>query len=410
VGSAMRTWSSGVVSWILCSALGAACAAGGDGGKAAGAAPTPITAAAAGADGGGVVIGERMVLRSQVLGEARTLLIYRPPPERPDSRYPVVYLLDGEAHFHHVTGLVQFLMQTGRMPRVIVVGVANVDRTRDFTPTHVSEADTSGGADRFLVFLAKELIPAVEAAYPTARYRVLIGHSLGGLFAIHALNQMPDLFDATIGISPSLAWVGDPIRQRTESVLATRPAFDRVLYFAVGKEPDDMTGSNRAYARMLTARAPRGFRWLFEEMPAEDHGSIVHRAVYRGLEHVFAGWGPPAAPASLAEVEAHYAALSARFRMTVVVPEDALNALGYRLLAAGQVDQGVAALRRNSELHPESANVHDSLGEALERKGDLAGAVKSHEMAVKNAALNGDPRLQTYKDRLDRAREKAKTR
>jgi predicted alpha/beta superfamily hydrolase len=393
--------------WLCCVALAFGCS--GRAEPASSRASAPAITAAAGAPPGpdAIVVGERMSLRSEVLGEERRILVYRPPPERPDARYPVIYLLDGEWHFHHATGLVQFLMQQDRMARVIVVGLANVDRSRDFTPTHVEQMQNSGGADRFLAFVERELIPAVEQAYPTAPYRILVGHSLAGLFALHALSRRPELFDATIAISPSLAWSDRLTQKQTEALLAARPALDRVLYFAVGGEPAEMMESNRAYAALLRARAPR-MRWQFEEMPEEDHGSVVHRAIYRGLEHVFAGWRVPQDAASLAQLEAHAAAMSARFHVSYLLPEDTLNALGYRLLAAGKIDDAVAALRRNAELYPDSANVHDSLGEALEQKGDLEAAIQSYEKAVNAAAINRDPFVAAYKSHLERARAKAK--
>jgi predicted alpha/beta superfamily hydrolase len=281
------------------------------------------------ASAGEIIIGERVGLRSAVLGEERTLLVYRPPPERPDSRYPVLYLLDGEAHFHHVTGLVQFLMQQGLMPRVIVVGLSTVDRARDFTPARVPEVPTSGGADQFLAFLDRELIPAIDAAYPTADYRVLIGHSLGGLLAVHALNKAPDMFDAYISISPALGFASRATLRATEARLAKSPKLEEVLYLTIGAEGADLTDSNRAFAAMLRQRAPRGLRWMFEEMKWEDHGSIVHRGVHRGLELVFAGWRAPAAAGeTLAGLERHYKGLAARFRIAAAPPEVTVNLLG----------------------------------------------------------------------------------
>jgi uncharacterized protein len=356
---------------------------------------------------GEVVIGERLGLRSEILGEDRSVLVYSPPPGGAITRFPVVYLLDGDAHFHHTTGLVDFLSSQGMMPRVIVVGVGNTDRGRDFTPTADAQLPGSGGADKFIAFLERELIPAVEAKYVTARYRVLVGHSFGGLLAIHALNQKPELFDAYVSLSPSLWWGEGKMQRETETLLASHPALDRVLYFTVGDEPDNMTGSNRAYAEMLRGKAPKSFRWRFEEMKYEDHGTIVHRGIHRGLEQVFAGWRPPRGLDSMAALERHYAGLSARFRIAIPMPEGMLNQLGYRLLAARKTDQALAAFRRNVELYPDSANVHDSLAEALESKGDVAGALRSYEMAVKTAARNRDPMLEAFKARLDKARLKS---
>lgn len=58
------------------------------------------------------------------------------------------------------------------------------------------------------------------------------------------------------------------------------------------------------------------------------------------------------------------------------------NAQGYALLGQGKVDEAIAVFARNVELHPQSWNVHDSLGEAYAAKGDAARAVASYERAL----------------------------
>src|SRR6185369_3299172 len=95
------------------------------------------------------------------------------------QRYPVVYLLDGDAHFPSVVGLVQQLSQVNGntvVPEMIVVAIPNTDRTRDLTPTHVSTdapfmdsnfARTSGGGENFISFIEKELMPHIDSVYPT---------------------------------------------------------------------------------------------------------------------------------------------------------------------------------------------------------------------------------------------------
>ena len=92
-----------------------------------------------------------------------------------------------------------------------MVGVVNVDRVRDLTP-EPGEADrkrypSSGHADRFRRFLEEELVPYVDTHFRTQPFRILAGHSHGGLFAIHALLS-GDAFDAFIASSPSLYWNG----------------------------------------------------------------------------------------------------------------------------------------------------------------------------------------------------------
>ena len=80
-------------------------------------------------------LGERRELHSDVLGERRQVIVGLPAGyEGGDETYPVVYLLDGPSHFHHTTGTARFLARNGRMPDVIVVAIANTDRTRDMSP------------------------------------------------------------------------------------------------------------------------------------------------------------------------------------------------------------------------------------------------------------------------------------
>ena len=172
-------------------------------------------------------LGETRALHSNVLGEQREIIVGVPAGyEGGDETYPVVYLLDGPSHFHHTTGTARFLARNGRMPDVIVVAIPNTDRTRDLSPPVYSDAgparSSSGGADNFLEFISAELKPFIDENYRTRPYAILIGHSLGGLFANHALVHRPDAFNAYISISPSLWWDEQRLVAQADS------AFDHV--------------------------------------------------------------------------------------------------------------------------------------------------------------------------------------
>jgi hypothetical protein len=112
-------------------------------------------------------------LPSVELAEKRILNIYLPEGYQPKdtSRYPVVYLLDGSANedFIHVVGLYQFnnFSWISRVPKSIIVGIANVDRKQDFTyPTTLAEDKrrypTSGQSGNLLPSLKKNYIPMLK--------------------------------------------------------------------------------------------------------------------------------------------------------------------------------------------------------------------------------------------------------
>jgi len=162
-----------------------------------------------------IEFGKWVSIYSELLEEERTLMVYVPEGPK-ESKYPVVYLLDGDGHYYSVAGMIRQLSTTNGntvLPKMIVVAMPNTKRTRDLTPrkgdpshpdTDSAMVATSGGGKKFMAFMEKELIPYVEANYPTLPYRTFIGHSLGGLLVMHAWLYHTQLFNAYIAIDPSM--------------------------------------------------------------------------------------------------------------------------------------------------------------------------------------------------------------
>ncbi|MEM8889747.1 MAG: alpha/beta hydrolase-fold protein, partial [Bacteroidota bacterium] len=170
-----------------------------------------------------IVLGTIESLHSEILDEERKLWIYVPKESDNDvftrQRYPVVYLLDGDGHFFSVAGMVRQLSEVNAntvLPKMIVVGIPNTNRMRDLTPSKPQPGDdpfmspqalaSTGGGGNFMAFLEKELIPHIEANYRTEPYRMIIGHSLGGLTVMNILQNKPELFNAYVSIDPSMSW------------------------------------------------------------------------------------------------------------------------------------------------------------------------------------------------------------
>ena len=127
--------------------------------------------------------------RYPMLAEDRDILIYLPQDyDQSEERYPVLYLLDGEWHFVHTSGIVQFLARprVEKTPKMMVVAVVNTSRGRDFSPsTWPGYKSYTGGAGDFIEFLKKELIPFVDRNYRTQSTKILAGHSLAGTFSLY---------------------------------------------------------------------------------------------------------------------------------------------------------------------------------------------------------------------------------
>jgi predicted alpha/beta superfamily hydrolase len=143
-------------------------------------------------------------LQSDVLKQNRKISIFLPEGyEAKDAKFPVLYILDADGRDQHIVPTARFLFVNNKMPKAIVVGVFNIDRNHDFLPDSSQAATTGGGADNFVQFFRKELIPYINKNFKTEPFNVLIGHSYGGVFVMQALLNDPDLFDAYIAIDPS---------------------------------------------------------------------------------------------------------------------------------------------------------------------------------------------------------------
>ncbi|HTM67153.1 MAG TPA: alpha/beta hydrolase-fold protein [Flavipsychrobacter sp.] len=248
------------------------------------------------------VLGVIDELPSKILSEKRILNIYLPEGYNPkDSvRYPVVYLLDGSADedFIHVVGLYQFnsFPWVARVPKSIIVGIANIDRKRDFTfPTSVAEDkkkySTTGGSAKFIKFLENELQPYIESKYKTNDHRTIIGESLGGLLATEILLKHPSLFDQYIIISPSLWWDNGSLLNQDGAVLKRDFTQPIAVYIGVGKEgltptdpPRVMEVDANVLADKIRSSKSKSVKVYFDYLPQENHAGIAHQALYNALK------------------------------------------------------------------------------------------------------------------------------
>ena len=371
---------------------------------------------------------QRLVVHSKVLNEDRIVWVRVPSGyEQGKSAFPVLYLTDGPGHINEIGSTIDFLVANDRMPKLIVVGIANTDRTRDLTPTHadgrnpdgtIQPFPTSGGADKFLDFIQTELMPEIQSRYRTAPYRVFAGHSFGGLFAIHTLATRPDLFNAYIAVSPSLQWDDGSTLREAQAFLAAHKELNKRLFVSLASEgntPNPMGANFDQFRKSLESGAPKQLVWKVERYPDEDHGSTVLRAHYAGLRTVFGDWQIERDQKTfmpvggLAGVERHYRELSERYGYTIPVPETTVNQLGYQFMAAKKLDEAIAVFKRNVELYPNSANVYDSLAEGLENAGKFDEALKNQQKAVETATANHDPLLPQIQKRLEAVTASAKT-
>lgn len=236
---------------------------------------------------------ERIGIRSAVLGEDREIWVHLPPGANSGERFDVVYVLDAHALSPVTSGVADYRLTMQIPPRVVVVGItsrSSEGRGRDFTPvvdtTRRRWWPETGKADQFLRFLDVEVFPLIEARYPVTRHRTIIGHSLAGLFVLHALAARPFLFEQYVAISPTIPWGHEAVLTSLETRLRDLPGARR-LYVSAGNEEEGYPEGMDHLEALLRRAAPATLKWKMERYPALDHTGVVPPSVSAGLEFIF---------------------------------------------------------------------------------------------------------------------------
>jgi uncharacterized protein len=153
-----------------------------------------------------------------------------PVAAAPKDGYPVLYVLDGNGWFGPAADIAR-MREYEKLPPTIVVGIApagkaffDVARSYDFTSPGTADPDFDGiplgGADEFLAFLDGVVKPWVSAHHRVdAHRRILFGHSMGGMFVLHAMFKSPASFDVYLAASPDIPY-------GHEAILKEAPAFE----------------------------------------------------------------------------------------------------------------------------------------------------------------------------------------
>lgn len=241
---------------------------------------------------------DSFAIDSKVLGEKCKAFLYLPENYNATTeRYPVVYVLDGAYYSSFTADAIALLAQSRLAPDCIIIGINPNNRQRDFSPALDADAGqtqdlaTAGGADNFLSYLQKELIPVVDEKFRTLPYRIVVGHSMGGLLAYYSLYKTPDLFQGLISIDGSTWWNKGKVGRELMEYLGNHPAYKGKIFECRKdiKIPVRFPPNVELLAYLDTKR-PVGLEYNYLELPNETHGTIVFPGTYYGLKGIFASY------------------------------------------------------------------------------------------------------------------------
>ena len=201
------------------------------------------------------------------------------------------------------------------------------NRTRDYTPTAFTPPDEthflagnpedyvgSGGADAFLDVIEHQIIPFIEDRFDVdSSDRVLVGKSISGLAALHALLTRADLFNRYIIVSPAVWWDDWLLPRHERAVMrqvreaaGQERAVETRAYFAVGDAEERLRLVTDMHVLVDSLRQQRdpNLKLYLEVLDGEMHEGVFPAAFMKGIVGVYVGdanrrpsasqvtWGP----------------------------------------------------------------------------------------------------------------------
>jgi predicted alpha/beta superfamily hydrolase len=359
-----------------------------------------------------VTIGWRHRLESKILGETRSYVVHTPPGyEFSNDSYGVIILLDGDTLMHPVTTVVDFLANNRRSTPILVVGIENTDRQRDLTPPITTQWDTRpsgvvGGAEKFLAFIADEVIPEVDRSYRTRPTRILIGHSYGGLFTVYGLFNRPEMFKAYIAISPSLAWDNQALAKQADQFVADHKELRTAVYMTMANEGGPNRGGAQKVIGSLASSPSNTIATEFKHWPEESHGSVVMRSVYEGLEwlHEFYYTHDPFTAYELSGLQyfdKKFAMLSEYLGYEVKIPAHVLGEIQEVLTFLQRPAEAQQVLEKLLQLYPHSAHARYELAKLHIEANDSPPAIEALKRTLELYPGNNEARTALAKLGVD---------
>ncbi|SER26978.1 hypothetical protein SAMN04487944_102151 [Gracilibacillus ureilyticus] len=233
-------------------------------------------------------------------GRSYRIFVYQPDVPFPESGFPVLYLLDGNAVFGTVVDAVRLQSRRPEKTKIqpaVIVGIGyetdapfSNERFYDYTLAS-PEIDVRskwkgeslpehGGAEEFLYFIEKKLKPLIERRYPVnQKNQSLFGHSLGGLFVLNTLFVKSHAFQNYIAGSPSIHWNETMLLENRDQYLNSVNSLDssRSLFIGLGELERNHTTFMIENARKLANGLMRetSLQIDFKIFENENHISVL---------------------------------------------------------------------------------------------------------------------------------------
>ena len=236
--------------------------------------------------------------------DTRYVIRVAPPAVSDPAPWIVLLCLDGDDQFGILCDAHSALVASGHLlPPLLLVGIgygasyrspAN-RRARDYTSVAIEGAPDGGGADAFLGFLITQLWPELGRRYPIhSDIRGIAGHSLGALFALHALFKPAPFFNRILASAPSIWWGDRVLLQQAADLRAAQSTLPARVFLSVGlKDSPSMVTDLDLLEKQLAGNPFSQLHILSERFPEHNHYNAISVGFRAGLTALFSTKLPP---------------------------------------------------------------------------------------------------------------------
>ena len=365
-------------------------------------------------------------IASKVYKKERNLLLRLPEAyQRTKAHYSVLYILDAHDRpkFDFYCQTIDILVANQQIPPLIIVGIIPEPNRRNYelTPKSTNPKHKNyGGADDLLLHLERELLPEIDGNYRTNGFKILSGHSFGGLFVTHTLVRKPNLFGAYIAQSPTL-WYNDAQYVAQIDSLA-QSKIKKFLFFSVSNgdetEQNIRISVEKLYETLKICKN-KDFKWQFLELNNKIHAVTPIFSFADALNFVFEAWRIPndlakaiksvknAKTDPLSAINNHKSRVerlySTDFDWSV---EDYTYLMALPTLDKGNPLKAVAILKEAQELYPAASFIDECLGDVEVAQENWAQAATYFENALKKLLPHEEEFLAELQMKLKAVRSK----
>ena len=242
-----------------------------------------------------IKIGRKVILESKILKENRSIIIHLPDNyEDSNKSYPVLIRLDGDTDMMLETvAVVNRLTYSDEIsPEMITVAIENTNRGKDMWPTNTKYYPKPNipGAEDFLNFIEKELIPYIEDNYQTSQEKIICGQSLSAVFVLFGFLTKPEIFDSYIACSGGFPASEEYFKALYNSAFQQPEKFFGKKVFITNGLKDPLDPDGKIHQQMLdfsnAISEDIGSSIFFKYSVYQDEGHVPFHSLYDGLKFI----------------------------------------------------------------------------------------------------------------------------